>query len=81
MASQTRLTRACDNDKPTQPAVEDVKRQTRSVYETHAAAWDAQRNRSLFERSWLDPHLVGLVGGQLRIQSPSAAEAIPEGES
>jgi ubiquinone/menaquinone biosynthesis C-methylase UbiE len=34
--------------------MEDVKRQTQSVYKTHAAAWDAQRNRSLFERPWLD---------------------------
>ena len=27
---------------------------TLSVYETHAAAWDAQRGRSLFEKAWLD---------------------------
>jgi SAM-dependent methyltransferase len=46
------VSEACD--KPSQPTMEDVKRQTQSVYKTHAAAWDAQRNRSLFERPWLD---------------------------
>jgi ubiquinone/menaquinone biosynthesis C-methylase UbiE len=39
--------------------MEDVKRQTQSVYETHAAAWDAQRNRCLFERPWLDRLVAG----------------------
>lgn len=34
--------------------MKEVRRRTRSVYETHALAWDGQRNRSLFERAWLD---------------------------
>lgn len=34
--------------------MEDVKFRTRSVYEKHAAAWDAKRGRSLFEKAWLD---------------------------
>lgn len=34
--------------------MDDLKPRTRIVYETHAAAWDAQRSRVLFEKGWLD---------------------------
>ena len=34
--------------------METAKLRTRSVYEKHAAARDAQRGRSLFEKAWLD---------------------------
>jgi SAM-dependent methyltransferase len=42
------------SDEPTEPAMEDVKRHTQHVYETRAVTWDGLRNRSLFERSWLE---------------------------
>ena len=34
--------------------MQDVGQRTQSVYEKNAVAWDEQRNRSLFERAWLD---------------------------
>lgn len=38
--------------------MDDIKTQTKAVYEAHAAAWDAQRSRALFERGWLDQLLA-----------------------
>ena len=45
--------------------MEGVKRRTRSVYEKHAAAWDARRGRSLFEKAWLDRLLARTSPGNI----------------
>ncbi len=42
---------------------EEVHRATPAVYQKHAEAWDKQRSRSLFERSWLDKLIQHLPEG------------------
>ena len=46
---------------------------TRSVYETHAAAWDAQRGRSLYEKAWLDRLLARTSPGDIILDVGSGA--------
>ncbi|MDP1627781.1 trans-aconitate 2-methyltransferase [Parvibaculum sp.] len=43
--------------------MDDVKTQTKAVYEAHAAAWDRERSRVLFEKPWLDRLLAFGVAG------------------
>ncbi|MEQ8268022.1 MAG: class I SAM-dependent methyltransferase [Parvibaculum sp.] len=63
----------------------DVKTQTKAVYEVHAAAWDAQRSRVLFEKGWLDRLLAFSVAGDCILDAgcgagePVSAYLVAEG--
>ena len=65
--------------------MDDVKTQTKAVYETHAAAWDAQRSRALFEKGWLDRLLAfgaagdGVLDAGCGAGEPIAAYLVAQG--
>ncbi|MDO8838261.1 MAG: class I SAM-dependent methyltransferase [Parvibaculum sp.] len=57
--------------------MDDVTTQTKAVYEAHAAAWDAERSRALFEKGWLDRLLAfGAAGDSVLDVGCGAGEPV-----